>query len=457
MSFNWINYKALNPDLANSGLKTRKEYERHYITRGKKEGRKYIKPAAKPVTKSVTKLVAKPVTKPVAKPVTKPVTKSVTKPVAKPITKPAAKPVTKSVTKPITKPVAKPVTKSVTKPVTKPVAKPVTKPVAKSVTKTVDKILDKTVDKPVPPNSLKKFYIISNSMMKINLDHTHLLSNRKFAAGFAQNGYEVIEIIGDENTHRIENNYGNIILFFNSFDYDKVVLFAQKYDNLFYLLWAWHNIPISNIPFKHYRLTFQQSVCEPSDEKYKNTYYTAFEQLKADNTFVYYTFASYIDPDSDFLKLNNGTRTNDVLYIGSNYETSTVNAVRGLKNINSFIRVGGGGNGCIVGKAFEDLYRCSKICLGLMSPENNKDMVITERIWEAFSFGTMVLTNSVAASIILKDAVVYFNGTQDCLNKIDYYLKNDSERQRVVENGYNIFRSYGSYKHVANTILNNIF
>ena len=84
-------------------------------------------------------------------------------------------------------------------------------------------------------------------------------------------------------------------------------------------------------------------------------------------------------------------------------------------------------------------------------------MVITERIWEAFSFGTMVLTNSVAASIVLKDAVVYFTDTQDCLKKIDFYLKNVSERQRIVNNGYDIFRSYGSYKHTAQTILNNIF
>ena len=40
MSFNWEIYKELNPDLIRSGLRTKQQYDRHYMMYGKREGRK---------------------------------------------------------------------------------------------------------------------------------------------------------------------------------------------------------------------------------------------------------------------------------------------------------------------------------------------------------------------------------------------------------------------------------
>lgn len=40
MSFNWELYRNLNPDLTKAGLKTKQDFERHYINYGWKEGRK---------------------------------------------------------------------------------------------------------------------------------------------------------------------------------------------------------------------------------------------------------------------------------------------------------------------------------------------------------------------------------------------------------------------------------
>jgi hypothetical protein len=39
MSFHWEIYKEFNPDLASQGLQTRRDYENHWLTHGKKEGR----------------------------------------------------------------------------------------------------------------------------------------------------------------------------------------------------------------------------------------------------------------------------------------------------------------------------------------------------------------------------------------------------------------------------------
>lgn len=41
MSFNWIIYRELNPDLINIGLKTQSDFARHYLVHGKGENRKY--------------------------------------------------------------------------------------------------------------------------------------------------------------------------------------------------------------------------------------------------------------------------------------------------------------------------------------------------------------------------------------------------------------------------------
>ena len=39
MSFNWIIYKELNPDLPKAGLTTKQEVERHYVMHGCNEKR----------------------------------------------------------------------------------------------------------------------------------------------------------------------------------------------------------------------------------------------------------------------------------------------------------------------------------------------------------------------------------------------------------------------------------
>lgn len=41
-NFNWVTYKQLNPDLSRAGLSTKQELERHYLVNGIKEKRKYI-------------------------------------------------------------------------------------------------------------------------------------------------------------------------------------------------------------------------------------------------------------------------------------------------------------------------------------------------------------------------------------------------------------------------------
>ena len=286
--------------------------------------------------------------------------------------------------------------------------------------------------------------------MKLDLDGTHIISNRKFAKGFKQNGYEIVEILSEADVDKIENRLGNIIILSNFMDFkkdwNKIVEFGKKYDKLFYILWCWHFI--ADLPFKYWVFTFQEQKMEPVINKYLNEY-NFFMNLENKKKFIPYRFSSYIDPLSNYKVLNNLDKIYDVLYIGAPYEIDKINLLKNNKNINSFIKISGGGPNAITGEEFENLYRQSKICLGFMADENNHKNTVTERIWEAFSFGCMVITNSEAAEICTNGTAVFYKDEHDFLDKINYFLKNDDKRNEKIEKGYKIFEDYGNYKYNA--------
>lgn len=299
-----------------------------------------------------------------------------------------------------------------------------------------------------------KFYIISTNLLKLPLDGTHILSNRKFAKGFEQNGYEIVEILCEEDVNIIENKHGNIILLSNFMDFDKdwkkIVDFGNKFDNLFYILWCWHNI--QSPPFKYWIYTFQEYKLEPEEEPFKEEY-ILFKELETKNKFIPYRFSSYIDPCSNYKEENiKVNKIYDLVYIGCSYEIDIIEKLK-QTNYKSFIHISGGGDDAITGDDFEKIYKQSKICLGFMAEENNKKNTITERIWEAFSFGCLVLTNSKSASLVTNNAAVYYENYEDLNKKINYYLDNEDKRLEKIKEGYEIFEKYANYKFNANQFI----
>jgi hypothetical protein len=294
-----------------------------------------------------------------------------------------------------------------------------------------------------------KFYILSTTLFLLPQNGTHIISNRKFAKGFEQNGYEIVEILNDEDKQLIENNIGNIIILSNftniKLEWENISIFAKKYDNICYILWCWHNV--ANPPFKHFIYTFQHSYVKSDIEAYKQLY-DVIENLKMQKKFLPYIFSSYIDPITDYKSLNNNyEKIYDILYIGAGgYDDKTLHQISISTKYKSFIHVSGGGSTAITGQKFEKLYRQSKICLGLMGPLNILGNVITERIWEALSFGTFILTNSKLIESHTNSCAVYYSDTLDCLNKLDYYLENTNERKKKITDGYEIFEKEGNYK-----------
>ena len=91
-----------------------------------------------------------------------------------------------------------------------------------------------------------------------------------------------------------------------------------------------------------------------------------------------------------------------------------------------------------------------------MSYENNQVNSITERIWEAFSFGCMVITNSKTAENITNGVTVYYENNDDFIEKVKFYLSNDKKREEKIKEGYKIFTSYGNYKKNALEFINDM-
>lgn len=300
---------------------------------------------------------------------------------------------------------------------------------------------------------MKKFYILNTSFFPNQ--GTHIISNRKLSKGFEQNGYEIIEI-EDSNLSMVENQKGNIIILSNYMDFNKnmkqIIEFSKKYDKIYYILWCWFDVQF--IPFQYWVHTFQEYKYEPENIIYKNLYFR-IQELTEQKKFIPYRFSSYIDPLSNFKEKNVVKKEIDVLYIGTYYELDTLSVIRKQK-FNHFIHLSHAGNNAITGNLFEEYYRKSKIVLGLMCPLNNESHTVTERVWEALSFGSLVLTNSKTAEKMTDGVVVYYEDIDDLLEKITFYLENEEERLKKIEKGYDIFMSERNYKKNAKEFIEHL-
>ncbi len=78
---------------------------------------------------------------------------------------------------------------------------------------------------------------------------------------------------------------------------------------------------------------------------------------------------------------------------------------------------------------------------------------VTRRIFEGAACGKMVLTDRLSEdtglSEILRDGddIVYYDGAEDAIEKINFYSANDSERERIAKNGFDkvvAFHSVGA-------------
>lgn len=84
-----------------------------------------------------------------------------------------------------------------------------------------------------------------------------------------------------------------------------------------------------------------------------------------------------------------------------------------------------------------------RLLMGKIVLQNSQYGEITRRIFEGAAVGKMVLTDRLPLEtrlheLLIEDQdIVYYNDAQDAINKINYYISHDQDRERIALNGYN--------------------
>ncbi len=96
-----------------------------------------------------------------------------------------------------------------------------------------------------------------------------------------------------------------------------------------------------------------------------------------------------------------------------------------------------------------DIYKNSKIILGLHSKQNIDNKVVVERVFESLACGAICLTDNHAAIDATNGCAVYIKDENDCKKKFDFFCNNKKERMKLRNKGLDFIRNKGTYSHIA--------
>ncbi len=93
------------------------------------------------------------------------------------------------------------------------------------------------------------------------------------------------------------------------------------------------------------------------------------------------------------------------------------------------------------------IFKCSKINLNISLRTIRSGL--PQRIFDIMAAGGFVITNfqpEILDLFVPDEDIVYYESIPDLINKIDYYLAHDEERERIARNGYKKVRKLYSYE-----------
>ncbi len=104
------------------------------------------------------------------------------------------------------------------------------------------------------------------------------------------------------------------------------------------------------------------------------------------------------------------------------------------------------------------VFKCSKINLNITLRSIHQGIPL--RAMDIMGAGGFLLTNFQSDFMEFFEPnidYVYFENTEDLLNKCDYYLTHPEERKAIAENGYHKIKAYHTYEIRLKTIFDSIF
>jgi len=300
-------------------------------------------------------------------------------------------------------------------------------------------------------NKIYNVYLIDTP--EIPIPWTHGLCCKKFLKGFMYNGCH-IRVVNNFNTliKTVKDKDNNIFIYSNHYGltaYQKTYqtalqhfkIISEKYQKTYHIGWYISDLKIDGkFPFKNYVLTGEKNAgCVRSDDnKYVPMAFgidmNPFEELKWDN---------------DISKCKNNS-----CFIGTKYKYDWT---KGLEKCFYYSHQlpKYRGKFC-VGAEKERYMRDSIIGLGFNHDNNVKNGVVTDRIYENLAFCKVCLTDSPQAVKETNGIAVLVNSKEELKEKIDYYLKNEKERNEKNRLGKELLKTTGTYFHTSKEFIDAI-
>lgn len=100
------------------------------------------------------------------------------------------------------------------------------------------------------------------------------------------------------------------------------------------------------------------------------------------------------------------------------------------------------------------IFRCSKINLNITSRSIRTGIPL--RIFEIMGSGGFLLTNYQEDMLEYFEPgvdFIYYDSYEDLIEKVDYYLSNEKERQQIARNGYEKIRNGHTYRHRLDSMM----
>ena len=156
----------------------------------------------------------------------------------------------------------------------------------------------------------------------------------------------------------------------------------------------------------------------------------------------------------------------DVTFVGKASNENRINLIRAVDDQFYFKSWGGRwekhGLTCLKNRIYPKEYAmicyASKIVLGC-DYYSHLEKYFSNRTWITMGCGGFLLTNYVPGlETIFKKGVhlEWYNSHQECLDLIDYYLKNEEKRKKIAQNGYEFVHSTRTYDTTMNEIISYI-
>jgi nucleoside-diphosphate-sugar epimerase len=266
---------------------------------------------------------------------------------------------------------------------------------------------------------------------------THFFTISKFVNGFKQNGYYTETITSFDG---IQDSKWNIFVMADHHQsIEKLNLLADKYQESVFILW-FHHKWYNQIKLKKFIITGEHFHSMPKLDDHIKCWEL---QQRVDN-YEPLTFAAKIHPDEVTMKDRLDDKY-DCCFIGNSYYTQELQTIP-----NSFVYDYNQHGGQFLDEQTRiDVYKSSIISAGFHHNNNVANSVVVERVFEAMSYGCIVVTDNPAAEKLTNGIVKQVSSTEQIKALIKLYKNNPELRRKKQEEGYEWIRRYGTYKTVS--------